>query len=333
MDINRNNYENFFLLYLDKELNPAERVDVENFLRTHADLQQEFSLLQHTIPRPVETVFEPKELLYRREEKRRVIPVYRTRIAAALILFLAGSWLIISVLKNQKTLITDKEQTIAAADAKKNHQLPGAAEKLNQSGQEQSPGKEPAQELKKQKDIPETPVQTSQGSTRIVKANPVKSAVPGHKPKSTATGDPIQYSSEQKSGDGKDPRRQRQPVNPDSQLQEINGEAVMVMQKSNTTPELQTSMNRNTEVAPGLFAGGGKTPSLMIAVVGKNHPAENENQQLTDIQTDNAISVIALNDRNKAITGFFKKLTKRASGDETADNTKKLRVSVFQFSY
>ena len=317
MDINRNNYETFFLLYLDKELNAAERMEVENFLSAHADLQKEFSLLQHTIQRPMETVFEPKELLYRREEKRRVIPVYWTRIAAAIILILAGSWFIISVLKNQKTFISDKEQTIASTDSKKSHPVSGVAEKLNQSDQKQSLDKEPAQE----------------SSSRLVSANPVKSAVPVYKPRSTVAGDQIQYSGEQKSDDGKDPRQLQQQVNPDLQIRETTGEAVLVMQKSNATPELQTSLNRNAEVAPGLLTGGVKTPSLLIAVGGKNLPAENENQQLTDIQTDNAISVIALNDRNKSITGFFKKLTKRTAGDETADNTKKLRVSVFQFSY
>jgi hypothetical protein len=58
-----------------------------------------------------------------------------------------------------------------------------------------------------------------------------------------------------------------------------------------------------------------------------------ENEEPVDIQTDNSISVIALNEQNKGITGFFKKLTQRATDNETADNTKKVRVSVFQFSY
>src|SRR5450432_3216344 len=89
MEINRNNYETFFLLYLDGELNGTERTGVESFLREHADLQKEFSLLQHTIQRPSDTIFEPKELLYRREEKRRVISFHWTRIAAAITLILA----------------------------------------------------------------------------------------------------------------------------------------------------------------------------------------------------------------------------------------------------
>ena len=77
MEINRNNYETFFLLYLDRELNPAEKQEVENFLAENADLQKEFKQLQQTVLAPAEIVFEPKELLFRKEEKRRVIPFYR----------------------------------------------------------------------------------------------------------------------------------------------------------------------------------------------------------------------------------------------------------------
>src|SRR5450631_623884 len=121
MEINRNNYETFFLLYLDGELNGAERTGVESFLKEHADLQKEFSLLQHTVQRPVDTVFEPKELLYRREEKRRVIPVYWTRIAAALIVILTGSWFALGILKNHRAGITTKDQSLANVFTKKNH--------------------------------------------------------------------------------------------------------------------------------------------------------------------------------------------------------------------
>ena len=53
MEINRNNYESFFLLYLDRELNPSEMAEVEKFLDENADLQKEFSLLQQTILVPV----------------------------------------------------------------------------------------------------------------------------------------------------------------------------------------------------------------------------------------------------------------------------------------
>src|SRR5712672_2443063 len=92
MEINRNNYETFFLLYLDRELNPSEMSDVEKFVSENADLQQEFSLLRQTILVPSPIIFDQKELLFRKEDKRRVIPFYWTRIAAAVAVLVFGSW-------------------------------------------------------------------------------------------------------------------------------------------------------------------------------------------------------------------------------------------------
>jgi hypothetical protein len=48
MDINRNNYETFLLLYIDGELKPTEKVLVEQFLLNNPDLQLELDLLQST---------------------------------------------------------------------------------------------------------------------------------------------------------------------------------------------------------------------------------------------------------------------------------------------
>lgn len=48
MNINRNNYEEFLLLYLDNELNSHQLNAVEIFLQQNPDLQQEFFLLQET---------------------------------------------------------------------------------------------------------------------------------------------------------------------------------------------------------------------------------------------------------------------------------------------
>jgi hypothetical protein len=99
--------------------------------------------------------------------------------------------------------------------------------------------------------------------------------------------------------------------------------------------ELQTPVSMNSSVDPGKLRirGSMETPALLVGVKSGSDVARSENNAEQDLQTDNAISVLALNDRNKAIAGFFKKLTSRAPADETAENSKKLRVSVFQFSY
>jgi len=96
MDINRNNYESFFLLYLDRELSAADKHEVEKFLIENRDLQKEFALLQQTILIHDDTIFEPKELLFREEEKRRILPFYRMRIAAAVALILTMGWFVVT---------------------------------------------------------------------------------------------------------------------------------------------------------------------------------------------------------------------------------------------
>lgn len=49
MNLNRDNYETFFLLYIDNELSLAERKAVEEFAALHPDLQEELELLSDTI--------------------------------------------------------------------------------------------------------------------------------------------------------------------------------------------------------------------------------------------------------------------------------------------
>ena len=48
MNITRNNYEEFFILYLDNELCSDDRSEVESFVRENPDLKNEFDLLLQT---------------------------------------------------------------------------------------------------------------------------------------------------------------------------------------------------------------------------------------------------------------------------------------------
>ena len=68
MNINRDNYEEFFVLYIDKELNQAERAAVENFVKQNPDLKTELEMLEQTIL-PLDNVetFANKEILFRKE--------------------------------------------------------------------------------------------------------------------------------------------------------------------------------------------------------------------------------------------------------------------------
>ena len=67
MNINRNNYEHFFLLYTDNELSAADRQAVELFIKDNADLQPELEMLQQTIVQPEPINFAAKNSLLKAE--------------------------------------------------------------------------------------------------------------------------------------------------------------------------------------------------------------------------------------------------------------------------
>ena len=56
MNINRNNYEEYFLLYADKELSAEEKSMVEMFVKQNADLEEEFIMLQQSVVKPDTTI-------------------------------------------------------------------------------------------------------------------------------------------------------------------------------------------------------------------------------------------------------------------------------------
>src|SRR5689334_360030 len=69
MNINRNNYEEYFLLYADGELPAAVKSEVEAFVQQNPDLEEEFIMLQQSVVKPDLTVaFEDKNRLLKSED-------------------------------------------------------------------------------------------------------------------------------------------------------------------------------------------------------------------------------------------------------------------------
>ena len=93
MQINRQSYEEFFLLYADGELNESEKKAVEEFINVNPDLAGELSLIRETVMQPDDSIiFENKELLFKdEEEERKVIYMRWYRIAAAAVILIAFS--------------------------------------------------------------------------------------------------------------------------------------------------------------------------------------------------------------------------------------------------
>lgn len=65
MNINRNTYEEFFLLYVDNELSQAERRQVEAFIEENPDLRPELDMLHDVVLRPEEPATFNKDVLFR----------------------------------------------------------------------------------------------------------------------------------------------------------------------------------------------------------------------------------------------------------------------------
>jgi hypothetical protein len=89
--INLSNYEEYFLLYIDNELDRSAKKDVETFIHQHPSLQNELSLLQQSRLEPdAALVFEGKEVLYKKAGKRRPVPFAWMSAAAVAILLVTG---------------------------------------------------------------------------------------------------------------------------------------------------------------------------------------------------------------------------------------------------
>lgn len=69
MNINRNNYERFFLLYADNELSDAEKNKVTLFVQQNTDLEEEFLMIQQSVVRPDKNItLGDKNFLLRQEQ-------------------------------------------------------------------------------------------------------------------------------------------------------------------------------------------------------------------------------------------------------------------------
>ena len=325
MDINRSNYESYFLLYLDNELNPAEKFAVDKFIRENTDLYNEFELLQQTVLIPQDLVFDHKELLLHKEEKRRVIPIYFLRIAAAVAVVIAGTWIIMNTIWSRKDLTINKKDLALNQGEKKNGE---AAKNITENTIHAN-------------EMQVTDAENKKNSKQVIIRNPanqtqVVSAVnQSINPGTVESGSPELAENNSGTVESGTPETNHQQQMAAANPTLEKDEPQMVVHKSAMNPESVQLMS-GTDLKP--ISAPSALPATVLLMSSNNsiHKTNNENEHLNDpeLQQENAISVVALNEKNKSIPGFFKKLINRTPAEaEAASNTRKVRVSVFQFSF
>ncbi|HYF32630.1 MAG TPA: hypothetical protein VD993_16005 [Chitinophagaceae bacterium] len=109
--VTETNYEEFFLLYVDDELETLLRREVEQFAASKPQYRQELNLLLQTkLETPISIVFPDKSLLYKESDKERkpvIMMWWRVAAIAAMVLLALGIFWI----NNNKTV--DQPGTVA----------------------------------------------------------------------------------------------------------------------------------------------------------------------------------------------------------------------------
>jgi hypothetical protein len=282
--INETNYEEFFLLYVDNELDAAFRKDVEAFAATQPRFQQELDLLMQATLQPEEAiVFPDKSLLYKEPAERRVVIAWWRAVAVAAMLLLAlGIFWISSSDKSGSTLPSGVAKT---EEGKKTEQQ---QKDNNNVAQNEDPA---AGEEKEQLALP-------------ADRQPVPQQVNNEQ----------QLASHNKNNTNKKSNDDHQPVSGDK-LYAVNNQNNTQDENPGTQPKIakvdagvEKSANRN--ISTGL-----EIASLASAVKAKSDPIVQTAANLTspfpeeEVANENAIAMTPVDKKNK-MRGLFRKVTR-----------------------
>jgi hypothetical protein len=323
MTINTNNYEAYFLLYIDRELSDDERQMVESFVRQHPDPEKELETLKQTIAIPPVLVFENKDSLLREEKKRSLYPIYWMRIAATLLILLAGAWILFMAAINQPAVkvknpvpstvadqhpasIANPESVTAASGANTN---PGSA-KTTKTALNPNP----------------------QSVNRAANAATMHATAATNHTASAQNRKPGMLYVKQKQAGQHKQNTKIQGIQDQRTDEETAIARPSLPQTALNLPEV-AQQKEMPETNPSII---NHQPSTILPST--NNPASLRQPTYASLRrpkpSTDSTSILIFDNILKPVTGFFKKLTTWSSGaDVTADNLRrKVRVSVFQFS-
>lgn len=169
--IKEDNYEEWLLSYIDNELSGAEKTMLEKFVAERPALKKELEVLQKTKLQPENIVFGDKSMLYRREEKVRVIAINWRRIAIAASLVLAVGTAAVVLFKSNEEKPADianvENRKVVPAQQNSTPASPAVKEEI----QDTDPAEQPLAV------VPAEPIQAETANTKksAVVDNPVKS--------------------------------------------------------------------------------------------------------------------------------------------------------------
>lgn len=169
--IKEDNYEEWLLSYIDNELSGAEKTMLEKFVAERPALKKELEVLQKTKLQPENIVFRDKSILYRREEKVRVIAINWRRIAIAASLVLAVGTAAVVLFKSNEEKPADianvENRKVVPAQQNSTPASPAVKEEI----QDTDPAEQPLAV------VPAEPIQAETANTKksAVVDNPVKS--------------------------------------------------------------------------------------------------------------------------------------------------------------
>jgi hypothetical protein len=160
--VNIDNYEEYLIAYIDNELNDHEKIDFFKFAMAHPQVKEELAIYQQTKLQPEkEIVFADKEILYKREEKVKVISIQWWKIAVAAAIIFGIGITTVAILNKKDTAVPEE-----------------VAVKGNQPKKENPVAVKPEQELKKEEQSNPVTIKDDAGTI-------AKTAVDEKKEKST----------------------------------------------------------------------------------------------------------------------------------------------------